>query len=375
MNNTPLRIGVDMAATAGKKSGLGFYVENVVNAMKTLPGDHEIIEINRVKQQLNTPKRILWDQVGLPLTALTKKIDVLWTPAFSAPRFPKPTVMTAHDIYGVLYPDAFSGPAKRYWTQTIPNSMKRADHLVCISDYTKQTIQTELGVAEENMTVVPNAVGEEFTVLKSEEELQQVETHLQQLGVSTPFILTVGTVEPRKNYERLVDAFVFANRKAMTNRPGTESAQTPPVQLVIVGKKGWEYEAVFQKIKKYHLDNAIVWLDYVNQEQLVSLYNACLFFVMPSIFEGFGMPPLEAMSCGAPVAVAQNTSMPEVVGDAGILFDPFDVDNIRDRINLLLSNADLRRSLSQKSINRAQQFTWEETAKQTLAVLRAAAQQ
>lgn len=373
-STSTLRIGVDMAATAGQKSGLGFHVENVVNAMKELPGNHEIVEINRVKNQLNTPKRILWDQVGLPLTAITKRLDVLWTPAFSAPRFPKPTVMTAHDIYGVMYPEAFSGPAKKYWTGTIPKSMKRADHLVCISDYTMATIHDELGVPESKMTVVPNAVGSEFKVLDKPDEVEQVEAHLHELGVSTPFVLTVGTVEPRKNYERLVDAFVFANRKAMANRPGTQAKETPPVQLVIVGKKGWEYEAVFQKIQKYHLDKAVLWLDYVTQEQLVSLYNACLFFIMPSIFEGFGMPPLEAMSCGAPVAVAQNTSMPEVVGEAGVLFDPFDVDNIRDRINLLLSNADLRRSLSRKSLERAQEFSWEKTAAATLAVLRNAAQ-
>ncbi len=348
-----MRIGVDMASTAGQKSGLGFYVENVVRAIKIIPGDHEIITINRIKNNLNTPKRFLWDQVGLPLTAMTKKLDLLWVPAFSAPRFPKPVVMTAHDLFGRIHPEHFIGPAQRYWTTILPESMKRAEHLICISEYTKKEIQKHLSIADEKMTVVPQAAADSFRVIDDSSWIQK---QLDVMNINTPFILSVGTLEPRKNFERLLEAFVYAER-----------ADT---KLVLVGKKGWDYAGIFEKIRKYHLQNTVIYLDYVSQDQLIALYNACLAFVMPSIYEGFGLPALEAMQCGAPVAVAQNTSLPEVVGTAGILFDPFSVDSIRERLNLLLTDQEIRTKMQFASVQRAKKFSWANTATQTLDILK-----
>ncbi len=348
-----MRIGVDMAATVGQKSGFGFYVENVVGAMRELPGDHELVQIERVKKNLRTPSRMMWDRIGLPLTACTKKLDLLWVPAFSAPRFNKPVVMTAHDIFGVIYPEHFSGAAARYWTKILPESMKRADHLLCVSEHTKNDIARELGIPEEKMTVTPLAAADHFRVV---DDVPAIEKQLRSLKIEPPFILAVGTLEPRKNLARLVDAYAFAERGDAT--------------LVIVGKKGWEYEDVFAKIRKYNLHNAVQIVDYVNTDQLVALYNACLFFVMPSLYEGFGLPALEAMSCGAPVAVAQNSSLPEVVGDAGVLFDPFDVEDMRARLNLLFTNDEMRTEMQRKSVEHARQFSWKKTAELSLAVMR-----
>ncbi len=345
-----------MAATAGQKSGLGFYLENVVRELESLPGDHELVKINRVRNNLRTPQRVIWDQLGLPAMALTKKLDLLWVPAFSAPRFPKPVVMTAHDIFGVTHPDHFSGPARRYWTKLLPESMKRADHLICISEHTKQEINTHLGISEAKMSVVPLAAAKHFRVVN---DLPSIEKQLREMEVTAPFILSVGTLEPRKNFERLLEAFVFAERSE--------------TKLVLVGKKGWDYEGIFERIRKYHLQNTVIYLDYVSQDQLVALYNACLFFVMPSIYEGFGLPPLEAMACGAPVAVAQNTSLPEVVGEAGVLFDPFSVDSIRERLNLLLTSPERRAEMQQASQKRAAELSWKQTAKQTLDIFSATA--
>lgn len=352
MSSNP-RIGIDMAATAGQKSGLGFYVENLVRALRELPNAPELVEIKTIKKNLRTPARLAWDQFGLPLVALTKRLDLLFMPAFSAPRFTKPVVMTAHDIFGVLHPESFTGPARRYWTRTLPQSMKRADHLVCVSESTRAAITTHLGIPAEQMTVVPLAAGAEFGIMEDTESIQR---QLNTLGVTTPFILSVGTLEPRKNFERLLEAFAFADRAN--------------VKLVLVGKKGWNYDGIFERIRKYHLQNTVVYLDYVSQEQLVALYNACLFFVMPSLYEGFGLPALEAMQCGAPVAVAQNSSLPEVTGEAGVLFDPYDTDAIRERLNLLLRNDDRRHEMQQLSVARAAQFSWRSTAQQTLDVFR-----
>ncbi len=346
-----MRIGVDMAATAGQKSGLGFYVENVVQALDDLDTEHKMIRINKVRKNLRTPSRMLWDQVRLPVNAMAQKLDMLFVPAFSAPRFRKPIVMTAHDIFGVAQPDKFSGLAKRYWTKTLPQSMYRAERLLCISEYTKQEIMTHLNIDETKLTVVPLAVSDQFRLV---EDAGAIGKHLRDMKVEVPFILSVGTLEPRKNFERLLEAYAFSQRQN--------------IKLVLVGKKGWDYHGIFETIRKYHLQNAVILLDYISDEQLVALYNACLFFVMPSLYEGFGLPPLEAMQCGAPVAVSQNTSLTEVVGDAGVLFDPYDVTSIRARLDLLLTDEVMRIEMQRKSVKRAEQFSWKATARKTMDV-------
>ena len=356
MSHQPLRIGIDLAATTGQKSGLGFYVENLYTELQKLEADADVhfVPIDRVQKNLRTPYRIAWDQAGLPLTALSRGVDMLFVPAFSAPRwFPKPVVMTAHDIYGVSYPEQFSGLAKKYWTQILPQSMKRANHLISISEFTKQEIITHLQIPEDKMTVIPNAAATYYRLL---DDSEAAATRIRKLGVRAPFIVSTGTIEPRKNYERLIDAFAFSKR-------GDH-------QLVIVGKKGWKYDELFKKVRKYHLEDAVKFVDYVENEDIVALYNACTFFIAPSLYEGFGLPALEAMQCGAAVAVSQNSSLPEVVGDAGILFDPFDADDIRKRMDLLFGDVNLRRTMQVQSTARAQQFSWEKTAKQTLEVLR-----
>ncbi|MFH1426000.1 MAG: glycosyltransferase family 1 protein [Candidatus Kerfeldbacteria bacterium] len=343
------RIGVDMAAAVGQKTGLGFYVDHVVSEMKKQSRDYTFEEINFIKKDLNTPKRILWDQVGLPLAARMKRVDALFVPAFSAPRFRKPVVMTAHDIFGVLYADHFSGPARRYWSNILPNSMKRAARLACISEHTRDDIVTHLGIDKAKTEVIYPAASEDFHIVR---DIQWIEQQLRDAEVEAPFVLSVGTLEPRKNFGRLLEAFVYADRS--------------DAKLVLVGKKGWNYDSVYEKIRKYHLQNTVICLDYVSSEQLLALYNACLFFVMPSIYEGFGLPALEAMKCGAPVAVSQNSSLPEVVGEAGVLFDPYEVDSIRERMNLLFNNTEIRSEMQRKSVEQAKKFSWHETARKTL---------
>jgi glycosyltransferase involved in cell wall biosynthesis len=349
-----IRIGMDTAAATGQKSGLGYYVENIAAKLSELQseGRHKLEIIDRIHRDLRSPERLLWDQVGLPLTALTKGVDVLFVPAFSAPRFPKPIVMTAHDIYGVRYPDQFSGLAKRYWTEILPESMKRADHLISISEYTKQEIVSHLGIDESKITVIPNAASDDFRLLNDSD---QVAAHIRRLGIEPPYIVSVGTIEPRKNLERLIDAFAFSKRGKH--------------QLVIVGKKGWNYDRLFEKVRKYHLDGVVKFVDYIEQQDLVALYNGCTFFIMPSIYEGFGLPALEAMQCGAAVAVSQNSSLPEVVGDAGMVFDPFETDDIRHRMDRLFEDIDLRRHMQQLSVQRAKEFSWDRTARATLDVI------
>src|SRR3989339_1252576 len=182
-----LRIGIDMAATAGQKSGLGFYVDHIVTGMKQISGGHEIVEIKTIHKNLRTPARILWDQFGLPAVALFKNVDVLFVPAFSAPRFTKPVIMTAHDIFGVIHPEYFSASAKLYWKYVLPQSMKDATHLLCISEHTKQDIMNHLHIPEQRLSVVPLAASERFRVMHDQ---QTILRHVQEFSITRPFILT-----------------------------------------------------------------------------------------------------------------------------------------------------------------------------------------
>jgi glycosyltransferase involved in cell wall biosynthesis len=350
--NTRPRIGIDLAATAAQKSGLGWYEARLLEAMHAIETPLEFVEFNTIKKNLRTPQRIAWDQIGVPLTAYAKRVNGLFVPAFSAPHIMKPMVMTAHDIYGVLYPEQFSRLARWYWANLLPNSMKRAKHLVCISEHTKRDIMEHLHIPEDRITVTPLAAGTAFRVVH---DTPWIETRLRELNVTSPFILSVGTREPRKNYARLLEAFAYASRQN--------------VKLVIVGKEGWRTEDIQEKMQRYHLQGSVQFIDYCTEDQLVALYNACVFFVMPSLYEGFGLPALEAMACGSPVLVSQNSSLPEVVGEAGMVFNPYDVAEMRERINLLLGDTQRRNDMQQLSVDRAKLFSWEATARKTLSVL------
>jgi len=346
------RIGIDLAATAAQKSGLGWYVARLLEAMQPLQTSLDFVTIDRIHKNLRTPERLVWDQVGLPLTAAARHVDGLFVPAFSAPRFGKPLVMTAHDIYGVLYPEQFSRLARWYWSSVLPQSMKRAQHIVCISEHTKRDIMQHLMIPEDRITVTPLAAGKAFRVI---DDNTWIESRLRELHITEPFILSVGTREPRKNYERLLEAFAYASRKN--------------IHLVIVGKEGWKTQGITEKMQRYHLQGSVHFIDYCTEDQLVALYNACVFFVMPSLYEGFGLPALEAMACAAPVMVSQNSSLPDVVGDAGILFDPYNVTELRERMSMLLSDTQRRNAMQRLSRERATLFSWDKTAQSTLAVL------
>ena len=198
------------------------------------------------------------------------------------------------------------------------------------------------------------AVNKTYQVLRDEEWINII---LEKFNLeNNKFILSVSTLEPRKNYLRLIKAFAQSKRQ--------------DEKLVIVGKKGWGYQEVFELVKKMNLKGAVIFLDYVKDKELLALYNTCKFFVMPSLYEGFGLPPLEAMACGAPVIVSNRSSLPEVVGEAALLVDPYSVEDLQEKINILLRRRDIRKELEKKSIVQAQRFSWEQTARKTYQVFK-----
>jgi len=178
----------------------------------------------------------------------------------------------------------------------------------------------------------------------------------QKYNIPSEFILSVGTVEPRKNFNRLVVAFKKLKDKTSL-----------PHSMVIAGKKGWAYDGVREQVNKLGMEKDIIFLDYVEDDDLVLLYNAASLFIMPSLYEGFGLPVLEAMACGTPVVASNVSSVPEVMKDAGILVDPYDTDSICDGMFRVLTDDKLREELREKSLKRAMFFSWKKTARSVLS--------
>lgn len=258
-------------------------------------------------------------------------------------------VCTIHDICFEHYKSIFT--KKEYFTQKllIPYAAKHSEFIFTVSEHAKSDIVTNYRIEPEKVIVTYNAVNDSFRVLDNE-ELQEEDLRNKFSIGSEPYILSVGNLQPRKNLPRLIEAFNMWKSKYNNN-----------AKLVLVGKKAWLYNEILKAAGA--VSNDIVLTDYVTDEDLVRLYNAAECFVYPSFYEGFGIPPLESMACGTPVAVSNATALPEVVGDAAILFNPFDVENITEAINKLMTDEALKNMLREKGLVRRNNFSWNESSK------------
>jgi glycosyltransferase involved in cell wall biosynthesis len=212
------------------------------------------------------------------------------------------------------------------------------------------------GIDPARITAIPLAAPRHFSPVEDNRELQRVRHNY---GIDGPYILSVGSIQPRKNLPRLINAYASLRGKYV-------EAELP--KLVLVGKHAWLYDETMRALAQTGLTESVILTGYVPETDLPALYSGALCFIYPSFFEGFGLPPLEAMKCGAPVIVGNQTSLPEVVGDAALAVDPFDVSSIAAAIESLVKDSDLRRELSVKGRNRAETFDWRETARRTLRV-------
>jgi glycosyltransferase involved in cell wall biosynthesis len=300
--------------------------------------------------------------IRIPLTLSAelrrKPVDILHVQFTAPPLAPCSVVCTLPDLAFEHLPETFK---RRSWMQlrlTVRHTVKRAAHIVTVSEYSRRDIMQTYDVASERISVIPEAAPKHFGPVKDEKELQRVR---QTYGIEGEYILSVGSIQPRKNIARLIAAY----RLLRTSRP---EAKLP--KLVLVGKRAWLYEETIQRIQDAGISDDVIVTGYVPEKDLPALYSGALCFVYPSYFEGFGLPPLEAMKCGAPVIVGNKTSLPEVVGDAAVLVDPFDVDSIAFAMGRLIDDSNFRSKLSVKGLDRSRRFSWQETARQTLDVYR-----
>jgi glycosyltransferase involved in cell wall biosynthesis len=239
---------------------------------------------------------------------------------------------------------------------TVRHSARRAARILSLSEHTRRDIIETYGINPQRVTAIPLAAPDHFGPIIDNRELQRVRHNY---GIDGDYILSVSSIQPRKNLARLVRAYASLR--------GDGSADKLP-KLVLVGKRAWLYDETLRALDETNVKDAVILTGYVPDSDLRALYSDALCFVYPSYFEGFGLPPLEAMKCGAPVIVGNRTSLPEVVGDAALTVDPFEVDAIAGAIRNLINDSALRRELSVKGQARAQEFNWRDTARKTLAV-------
>jgi glycosyltransferase involved in cell wall biosynthesis len=269
----------------------------------------------------------------------------------------RPFVVTVHDLSFLSYPQGFRVLNRSYLRVFTRLSVQRARRVIAVSESTKHDLVQNYGLSPGKVDVVHNGVGSGFRPLPA----AQVAAFRAKQGLPESFILFVGTLEPRKNVIRLIEAYACL--------PETK----PP--LLLVGGKGWLYDDLFARREALGLTNQVHFVGYVPAEDLPLWYNAAELFVYPSLYEGFGLPPLEAMASGTPVISSASSSLPEVVGTAGLLVDPTDVEALATTMQRVLSDKDLQAEMRNAGLEQARVFSWRRTALQTAGSFRRALQQ
>ena len=288
-----------------------------------------------------------------------RPVDVLHVQYTAPPAAPCPVVATIHDLSFEHIRATFK---RRSWMQlrlTVRRTARRAREVVTLSEFSRRDLIDTYGLPPERVTVTPAAAAPRFRPAAAE-EIQRVR-HVY--GITREYVLAVGSIQPRKNLARLFAAYASLRRA----RGGDKLPQ-----LVVVGKRAWLYEETLRAARECGIDSEVIFTGYAPEADLPALYSGAFCFVYPSYFEGFGLPPLEAMACGTAVVAADRTSLPEVVGDAGLLVNPFDADEIAGALARLIDDETLRATLAGRGLGRAARFDWRDTARRTLEVYKRA---
>lgn len=363
-----MKIGID-ARTLSVRGGPRTYVDNLIRTLPILDEKNEYIVFYNKKEFLtkyenvkgvivkpdNIYFQLIWDQVLLPISLKKEKVDLVHNTKSSTSIInPCYSVVTIHDIIPIVYKQTEKFTNYLYWNLQIPLAAKHANQIITVSESAKKDIVNYYKIREDKISVIYNGVSEKFRIIESKKELDQIKSLY---SLPDKYILYVGTLQPRKNLPLLIKSYgkLVADKK-ITHK------------LLIVGREGWKYSAIFSLIKELHLEKDIIITGYIQDDDLPYIFNLANLFVYPSIYEGFGLPPLEAMACGIPVITSNTSSLPEVVGNAGIMINPYDVDCLAKVMFEALTNEGLRRDMIKKGLERSKLFSWEKTARETLKV-------
>ncbi|HEY4694993.1 MAG TPA: glycosyltransferase family 1 protein [Candidatus Nanoarchaeia archaeon] len=361
-----MHVGIDASRIAlTERTGTENYSLNLIEAIKqvdktnkytlyfnNLPQYFEISQTNFVTRYIPLPR--FWTQARLALECLIKPPDILFVPAHTLPLIHRPglkTVVTIHDLGSEFLAEHHQFPQKLYLNASTRFAVSFATVIIAVSNSTKKDLVKRFGADPKKIKVIYEAVDQNFFSTRDRAEVSGVKL---KYGLRRPYLLFVGTVQPRKNLELLIEAF--------------SQTEIRNLDLVIAGKPGWLYEDIYKAPVKFGIDSRVKFLGFVGDDDLPALYSGALAFVLPSLFEGFGLPVLEAMSCGTPVIASRRSSLPEVVGEAGLLFNPRSKKELIAALLKVARDENLRRELIVAGRQQVKKFSWEKAARETVAL-------
>ncbi len=374
-----LRFGIDISRSVGESTGVGSYAKSLVEGLARVDREADYVCYGmfcecfpRDWRKAPVPKaphvrlqrswlpggyvRRRWQSFPLHRDALLGGVDVLHCTAYDAPLLDRtPLVVTIHDLNHFIYPQYHTKENYDFVTRSVHHAARRADLIVTDSESSRREIRRYLHVPLERIEVVPLAADPAFS---EQPRPDGVERARKRYHIDGPYFLAVGSLEPRKNLPRILEAF-----RAYLEGGGDAS-------LVAAGGPGWKNEAIHAAVDKFQLNGRVIFTGYVPMEDLPSLYQGAEIFLYPSIYEGFGLPILEAMSCGTAVVTGKSSSLPEVAGDAALLVDALDAGEIAAAMQRLTSDTGLKEALILKGRARAACFSWDETAAKMAALYR-----
>ncbi|MFQ5576205.1 MAG: glycosyltransferase family 4 protein [Anaerolineae bacterium] len=371
-----MRIGINYTPALRQGAGIGRYTRGLVSALATLGAANRYtlvisrdspldrlppLPANFSLKTLPLSERaltILWHRFNLPLAIdrLAGPFDLFHAPDFVLPPLRRaPGLLTVHDLSFLMHPDGALPNLRRWLRQVVPRSIARARHVLADSHSTKLDLQRLLNVPPDKISVVGAGVEPRFAPVTAPDVLARVRRTYR---LPHHFILGLGTLEPRKNFTGLIDAF--------TRLP----ADFSDVHLVIAGGKGWLYGPIFEAAAQSPAADRIHFTGFVADEDLLALYSLARVFAYPSHYEGFGIPVLEAMACGTPVVTANNSSLPEIAGEAALLIEAADTPALADALGRLCADDSLRRRCIRRGFDRVPLYTWPGAAQKLLAVYR-----
>lgn len=360
-----MRIGIDARLNAYREGGIAEYTRRLIEALARLDTRDEYFVLRHAKHdggallippeaanfrysRVYTPPHHRLERLALAAEISRLRLDLLHSPDFIPPAFgARQYVITIHDLTFLHYPEFQTAASRAYYNGHIGRAVKQAAHILADSEATKRDICDLLGVRPEKVTVHMLGVDDKFQPLPIEAIRPALERHHLPMG----YLLFVGTFEPRKNLPGLLDAYALLRARC---------PDVPP--LVIAGRRGWLYDSIFQKAQESGLGKSLIWVENPTFEEMPALYNGAAVLVLPSHYEGFGFPPLEAMACGVPTIVSDRGSLPEVVGNTGLRVDPDDPDALAGAMLRALSDETFRAQSRLAGLARAGLFTWARTA-------------
>ena len=374
-----MKIGIDSRFAVHRRRGIGNYTLKLIQYIAKIDGkndyilytdrediDHVLPQTKNFKiKELRPSNYLVWEQIMLPFQAARDAVQILHCTGNTAPLLIDrriKVIATVHDVmYLKNYTDlpksssVYQGMGRMYRKAIVPRAARRISMLLTVSEYSKKDIMRHLpDLNETRIKAIYEAANEKYQRVDKATALRKIN---HQYHIDRNYILTLGALDPRKNTKLVIASYMELKCNNLINE-----------KLVIVGIPNWKQTPYYRLVQDSNVREDIVFTDYVSEDDLVSLYNGATLFLYPSLYEGFGIPPLEAMSCGVPVITSGTTSIPEIVGDAALLIDPRNGEQLKGALMKLLNEEELRNRLAARGLEQARKFSWLKMAEATLEV-------